>query len=168
MKTVQFFHMWLFIFENQLFYCYYSYIRLFWTSNRWFSKMKSHKIEQFSTFWNILSDSESPAFKIFRTGLTYAFMLTRKFKNQQNVQFFDDCFAPKTVFWKKHYWVGRTIDYFEPVFGFLVQFCLWKHRSDTWDPKGMFSALSGRSASCKCNLWTPPWWHLHYYLNAQP
>ena len=29
LKTVQFFHMWLFIFENQLFYSYYSYNRLF-------------------------------------------------------------------------------------------------------------------------------------------
>ena len=49
-------------------------------------------IEQFST------DSESPAFKFFKTGLTYAFILAEKFKNQQNFRIF---FAPKTVYWKK-------------------------------------------------------------------
>ena len=42
---------------------------------------------------------------------------------------------------------GPVIDCFEPVFGFLMQFWFQKHRSDTWDPKGMFSALSGRSES---------------------
>ena len=36
--------------------------------------------------------------------------------------FFDDFFAPKTVFWKNHYWVGTTTDCFEPIFGFLMQF----------------------------------------------
>ena len=46
------------------------------------------KFEQFSTFWKILTDSESPTFKIFRIGLTYAFILAEKFKNQQNIQFF--------------------------------------------------------------------------------
>ena len=43
------------------------------------------------------------------------------------------------------YWGGPVIDSFEPIFGFLVQFCFQKHRSDTWDPKWMFSAPSGRS-----------------------
>ena len=51
-------------------------------------------------------DSGSPAFKFFRTGHTYAFVLTEKLKNQRKVRFV----------------------------------CLKKHRSGTWDPKGMFSA----------------------------
>ena len=59
--------------------------------------------------------------------------------------FFDDFFAPKTVFWKNHYWGGSEIDCFEPIFGFLMQFCFQKHRSGTWDPKVMFSAPSGHS-----------------------
>ena len=37
------------------------------------------------------------------------------------------------------------IDCIEPIFGFLMQFCFQKHMSDTWDPKDMFSAPSGRS-----------------------
>ena len=61
--------------------------------------------------------------------------------------FFDDFFAPKTVFWKNHYWGGSEIDCFEPIFGFLMQFCFQKHRSGTWDPKDMFSAPSGHSAT---------------------
>ena len=59
--------------------------------------------------------------------------------------FFDDFFAPKTVFWKNHYWGGSEIDCFEPIFGFLMQFCFQKQRSGTWDPKHMFSAPSGHS-----------------------
>ena len=42
-----------FVFENQLFYIYYSYNRLFWTSNSWFSKEKSH-IWKNSTVFHIL------------------------------------------------------------------------------------------------------------------
>ena len=59
--------------------------------------------------------------------------------------FFDDFFAPKTVFWKNHYWGGSGIDCFEPIFRFLMQFCFQKHRSGTWNPKDMFSAPSWRS-----------------------
>ena len=40
-----------------------------------------------------------------------------------------------------------TIDCFEPIFGFLMQFCFKKHRSDPWNPNWMISALSGRSAA---------------------
>ena len=49
-------------------------------------------------FGNISTDSESPAYKFVRIGLTYAFIFTEKFKNQQNILFFDDFLAPKTVF----------------------------------------------------------------------
>ena len=59
--------------------------------------------------------------------------------------FFDDLFAPKTVFWKNHYWGGSEIDCFESIFWFLMQFCFQKHRSGIWDPKDMFSAPSGDS-----------------------
>ena len=38
-----------------------------------------------------------------------------------------------------------VIDCFEPILRYLVQFCFQKHRSGTWDPKGMFSAPSGGS-----------------------
>ena len=38
-------------------------------------------------------------------------------------------------------------------FGFLLQFCFQKQRSDTWVPKGMFSAPSGRSAHLQNSLW---------------
>ena len=48
-------------------------------------------------------------------------------------------------FWKKHYWVATTTDCFEPIFGFLGQFCFEKHRSASWSRIGMFSELSGRS-----------------------
>ena len=30
------------------------------------------------------------------------------------------------------YWVGSTIDCFEPIVGFLMQFCFQKHGSDVW------------------------------------
>ena len=53
---------------------------------------------------------------------------------------------PKIVFWKKHYWVATTTDFFEPIFVFLRQFCFEKHRSATWSRMGMFSELSGQSA----------------------
>ena len=46
-----------------------------------FKNEKSHvkKLNSFQHFGNILTDSESPAFKFFRTGLTYAaFILTKK------------------------------------------------------------------------------------------
>ena len=52
---------------------------------------------------------------------------------------------PKIVFWKKHYWVATTTDCFEPIFGFIGQFCFEKHRSASWSRIGMFSELSGRS-----------------------
>ena len=67
-------------------------------------------------------------------------------KVNKTFNYFDDVFAPKTVFWKNHYWVASEIDCFEPIFGFLMQFWFWKHRSDTKNPKGMFSVPSGRSA----------------------
>ena len=43
-----------------------------------FKNEKSHvkKLNSFQHFSNILTDSESPALKFFRTGLTYAFILT--------------------------------------------------------------------------------------------
>ena len=37
------------------------------------------------------------------------------------------------------------IDCFEPIFGFLMQFWLKKHRSNLWNRIGMFSELSGHS-----------------------
>ena len=46
---------------------------------------------------------------------------------------------------KKSLLGGTGIDCFEPIFGFLIQFCFQKHMSHTWDPKVMFSAPSGRS-----------------------
>ena len=58
---------------------------------------------------------------------------------------FDGCFAPKTVFWKIHYWVATTTDCFEPIFGFLRSFWFEKYRSAPWNRIGMFSELSGRS-----------------------
>ena len=71
--------------------------------------------------------------------------IDKKFKNQQNAQFFWWFLVPKIVFWKKHYWVATTTDCFEPIFGFLGQFCFEKHRSASWSRIGMFSELSGRS-----------------------
>ena len=41
--------------------------------------------------------------------------------------------------------LAPAIDSFEPIFGFLVQFCFQKQRSGTWKPKGIFSAPSGCS-----------------------
>ena len=38
-----------------------------------------------------------------------------------------------------------TTDCFEPIFGFLGQFCFEKHRSASWSRIGMFSELSGCS-----------------------
>ena len=37
------------------------------------------------------------------------------------------------------------MDCFEPIFGFPRSFWFQKYRSDTWDPKVMFSAPSGHS-----------------------
>ena len=37
------------------------------------------------------------------------------------------------------------MDCFEPIFRFLRSFWFQKNRSDTWDPKVMFSAPSGHS-----------------------
>ena len=71
--------------------------------------------------------------------------IDKKFKNQTNIQFVWRFLVPKIVFWKKHYWVATTTDCFEPIFGFLRQFCFEKHRSATWSRMGMFSELSGRS-----------------------
>ena len=39
------------------------------------------KLIDFQHFGNISTDSKSPAFEFFRTDLTYAFILTEKFKN---------------------------------------------------------------------------------------
>ena len=78
--------------------------------------------------------------RVLKTSLCHKNSKTNKASN-----FFDNIFAPKLVFWKNHYWVASVIDCFEPIFGFLVQFCFQKYRSDTWNPKGMFSALSGHS-----------------------
>ena len=56
-------------------------------------------MNSFQHFGNISTDSKSPAFEFFRTDLKYAFILTEKFKNQQNIQLFGD-FALETGFWK--------------------------------------------------------------------
>jgi hypothetical protein len=55
-----------------------------------FKNEKAHvkKLNSFQHFGNISTDSESPAFKFFRIGLTHAFIFTEKFKNQQNLQSF--------------------------------------------------------------------------------
>ncbi len=63
-------------------------------------------------------------------------------KSMKKADFFSNICAYSELL---NYWVATTTDCFEPIFGFLVQFCFQKHRSDTWDPKGMFSAPSGRS-----------------------
>ena len=65
-----------------------------------FKNEKAHvkKLNSFQHFGNILTDSESPAFKFVRIGLTYAFILTEKIKNQQNILFIDDFLAPITDF----------------------------------------------------------------------
>ena len=100
----------------------------------------------FQHFGNISTDSERPDHIFFlKTGLIYAFILTKKFKNQQNIQFFWWFLVPKIVFWKNHYWVGTTTDCFDPIFGFLGTFCFEKHRSASWNMIGMFSELSGHS-----------------------
>ena len=113
-------------------------------------KAQVKKLNSFQHFGNILTDSESPAFKFVRIGLlTYAFIFTEKFKINKTSNFFDDFFTPKIVFWIKHYWGAPVIDCFEPIFRFLVQFCFQKHRSDTWNRIGMFSELSGHSE----NVW---------------
>ena len=44
------------------------------------------------------------------------------------------------------------MDCFEPIFGFLRSFWFQKNRSDTWDPKGMFSAPSGHSDTVRPEL----------------
>ena len=68
------------------------------------------------------------------------------------VQFFDDFWCRKKQFEKIANRGGTGIDCFEPIFGFLMQFWFLKHRSDTWDPKIMFSQPSGRS---EVDLLTP-------------
>ena len=85
-----------------------------------FKNEKSHvkKFNSFQYFGNILTDYESHAFKFFRIGLTHAFILTEKFKNQQNLQFFcsENSFWKKTLlgsasnwlFWT-HFWIPCAI-----------------------------------------------------------
>ena len=65
-----------------------------------FKNEKAHvkKLNSFQHFGNILTDSESPAFKFVRIGLTYAFIFTEKFKINKTSNLFDDFFTPKTVF----------------------------------------------------------------------
>ena len=96
------------------------------------------------TFQLILNVQQLEFLKMVQFTHTYCHKIS-KINKMSN--FFDDFFAPKTVFWKNHYWGGSEIDCFEPIFGFLMQFCFQKHRSGTWDPKDMFSAPSGHSAT---------------------
>jgi hypothetical protein len=56
-------------------------------------------------------------------------------------------FGAEDSFLKKILLRGAIIDCFEPIFGFLMQFWFQKHSSDTWNRIGMFSELSGRSAT---------------------
>ena len=64
--------------------------------------------------------------------------------------FSKNCFRSKKIiktfcwFLKFH---GNIYGY---ILGFLIQFWFYKHRSDTWDPKGMFSAPSGCSVLDIC------------------
>ena len=151
----------LFLACRKLLYRYYSYIRLFWTSNTWFSKMKSHMWKNWTVF-NILVITQL-ILKVLQLKFLELVLLLHLYlqifdwhknsKTNKTSNFFDNFFGPKTVFWKKLYWVATTIDCLEPIFGFLEQFCFQKHRSDTWDPKGMFSALSGRSAKDSIAEW---------------
>ena len=52
-----FFHRQLFIFENQVFSCYYSYNRLFKTSNTWFSKIKKSHMKKYWSKNSVLKKS---------------------------------------------------------------------------------------------------------------
>ena len=80
--------------------------------------------------------------------------------------YFDDFCAPKTVFWKNHYWVASEINCFEPIFGFLMQFWFWKYRTDTWNPKKMFSAPSGRSETNKS--WSNQGVYFVHHMSLSP
>ena len=55
-------------------------------------------IYSFQYFANFSTDPGSPEIKFFRTGLTYAFILTEKLKYQQNIHFFDDFYSPENSF----------------------------------------------------------------------
>ena len=59
--------------------------------------------------------------------------------------------VPKNVIWKNHPSVAMTTDCFEPIFGFLWQFCFEKHRSVSWNRIGIFSEISGHSEMCLMN-----------------
>jgi hypothetical protein len=65
-------------------------------------------------------------------------------KINKKSNFFDD-------FWCRKYFLKKTLlgvtttDFFEPIFGFLGQFCFEKYSSVSWNRIGMFSELSGHS-----------------------
>ena len=94
-------------------------------------------LNSFQHFGNILTDSECPAFKFFRTGLTCAFILTEKFKNQQNV---DDFFLPKTVFWKNSSGEGLELIVLNP---YLDSLCnsAFQNIGLTWSQRDVFNTL---------------------------
>ena len=52
-------------------------------------KSNVKKLNSFQHFGNILANSESPAFKFFRIGLTYTHILTEKFKINKMSNFFE-------------------------------------------------------------------------------
>ena len=56
------------------------------------------KLFSFYHFGNILSHSERPEIKFFKTGLIYPYILPKNSKINKTSNFFDDFFAPKTVF----------------------------------------------------------------------
>ena len=75
------------------------------------------------------------------------------FKNQksQNWTVYNILVSPELVLRNYAFKLKKIekMDCFEPVFGFLMQVWLQKYRSDTWDPKAMFSAPSGGSTFYK-------------------
>ena len=143
--------------NDQIFHMYFFY---FWISGVWRQEnaivpiiVRKHLI--FKKKWHIWKNwSIFNILVIFQLILKVLYFfkwsnlsiyIDKKFKSQQNIQFFWRFLVPKIVFWKKHYWVATTTDCFEPIFVFLRQFCFEKHRSATWSRMGMFSELSGRS-----------------------
>ena len=119
-------------------------------------KVHVKKLNSFQHFGNILTDSEVLHLNLSELVLLMHLYSEKNSKFNKTSDIFDDFFASKTVFWKKHYWGAPVIDCFEPIFRFLVQFCFQKHRSDTWNRIGMFSELSGHSAlyaECTASTW---------------
>ena len=72
-------------------------------------------------------------------------------KNNKTSDLVDDLFLRRKQFFEKNsmYWLASAIDSFEPIIEFLVPFCFQRHKSDIWDPKEIFSALSDAWVSHK-------------------